>query len=249
MNTARIRNPWIAGNAIPRPDSVRLLCFAHAGGGSSLFYPWRELLGPHVQVLPVLLPGREARLAEKPFRRMDELIEPLVSALWDLTDGPVSIFGHSLGSVIGYEVSRALASRGRAPKVLFVSGRRAPHLPARLADVHDLDEPTLFAALRRLNGTPEELLADRALIDPFLPTIRADFELNETYRQLPGPVLTCEVIGCAGASDPQVTEPELAAWGEVTIGSFSYHMFDGDHFYLKPVPSRLAELVRKAVLA
>lgn len=249
MTAVRSRNPWIAGNADREEGDVRLLCFAHAGGGSSLFSPWRGSFGPEVQVLPVLLPGREARLRDQPYRRLDALIEPLVDGIWELTDRPIAIFGHSLGSIVGYEVGRALAARGRAPRVLLASGRRAPHLPKRLPDVHGLSDQEFVGALRRLNGTPEELLSDESLLKVFLPTMRADFELNETYRPLPGAALPCDIVGLGGMRDPQLTEPELAAWGEVTAGSFTYHLFEGNHFYLQPPPARLTELVSEAARA
>jgi surfactin synthase thioesterase subunit len=249
MTIPRARNPWIAAGAAPEGGEIRLLCFAHAGGGSSLFSAWRAAIGPRVRVLPVLLPGREARLREEPFRRMEDLIDPLVSGLWELTEEPVAIFGHSLGSIVGYEVGRVLTARGRPPRALLVSGRRAPHLPARLPDAHGLDEPGFLDALRGLGGTPEELLGDRSLLASFLPTLRADFELNETYLPLPGPPLPCDIVGFGGTDDPQMTPSELAAWGEVTTGDFRYHLFDGNHFYLQPPRRRLLDLIEAALLS
>ncbi|MCV7163074.1 thioesterase II family protein [Mycobacterium stomatepiae] len=239
----RRRNPWIAAGKRYPEATRRLVCFAHAGGGSGLYAPWRTSLGPDIDVCPVVLPGREARLKTKPYRTIDTLIPPLIEGLWELTDRPLALFGHSLGSIIAYEVARQLTSLGRRPSVLMVSGRRAPHLPKRFSDVHTLDDDGVVDALRRLGGTSEELLNDRSLLEIFVPAIRADFELNETYQPLPGPRLDVDIIGFHGVSDPQLTEPELHGWVHATRGKFTHHLFDGGHFYLQPPPKRLLNVV------
>ncbi|MFC7642461.1 thioesterase II family protein [Streptosporangium lutulentum] len=143
-----------------RPDAdVRLFCFAHAGGGSALFHGWDELLSPEVDVCPVVLPGRESRIRETPFNRMEQLVGPLYEALREHADRPFAFFGHSMGSAVAWEMARKFsASPSGGPLVLFVSGRRAPHLPTRRRLFSDLRDEELMAELGTLNGTPSEVL-------------------------------------------------------------------------------------------
>ncbi|MDU0291027.1 thioesterase II family protein [Saccharothrix longispora] len=241
--------PWVPRDAGGADARVLLLCFAHAGGGTTGFRPWREPLGPEIAVWPVLLPGRESRLREPAHRRMATLVPELVDALAPALDRPYALFGHSTGAVVAYEAARALVARGVDPPVrLFASGRRAPHLPARHGPRHDLPEAAFLTALAGLGGTAPELLAEPGLARLFVPALRADFELNETYVPLPGPALTCPVSAMTGDADPEAHVDELAAWRDVTRGAFSLRTFAGDHFYLRGAPPALMRAVREDLL-
>ncbi|MGW7276810.1 thioesterase II family protein [Streptomyces sp. NPDC054844] len=227
---------WLAGG-VGRyaPDAgVRLFCFAHAGGGTALFRPWRTALAPEIDVCPVLLPGRESRLHELPYRRVEQLIDPLCEVVAAHADRPYAFFGHSMGSVLAYEVARRFADGPfGGPLALVVSGRRAPHLASRRRTFSMLPDDAFLAELKALNGTPVDVLGQPQLLAAFLPALRADFELNELYRPLPGPRLLSPVIAYMGADDPEVDCAELAGWHETTRGGFVLRVLPGDHFYLK----------------
>jgi len=227
---------WLGGDAGVSTGraAVRLFCFPHAGGGAAFFRPWRLRLAPTVDVRPVILPGRESRVRELPYRRVEQVLDPLCAALLPYLDRPYAFFGHSLGAVLAYEVARRLsAGTGPAPALLLVSGRRAPHLPTSRRLFCTLPDDEFLAALGGLGGTPPEVLDAPELLRLFLPTLRCDFELNEYYRPLPGPVLDCPVAAYMGADDPEVDRLELLSWYRATSGEFTLRVFGGDHFYLK----------------
>lgn len=229
---------------------LRLFCFAHAGGGSSFFHPWRRALGPGVDVRPVVLPGRERRARETSHTRMGPLVEGLVTELTPQLDLPYVLFGHSLGSIVAYETARALLERGsRPPLALLVSGRRGPFVPDHRRPVHTLPEDEFLAEVSRLGGTPSEVLRQRDLLRHFLPPLRADHEVNETYRPVPppGPALTCPVFAFTGDADPLADPHAVARWREVTSGDFRLRVFPGDHFYLKGAPDDLMSALRAAM--
>lgn len=239
-----MQKKWISGRrAAPETVSSRLLCFSHAGGGSILYAPWRGAFGPGLEVCPVLLPGREARMSEPPYRRMEALIEPLVEALAPELERPFSLFGHSMGSIVAFEFARRVAALGYPLQSLMVSGRRAPHLRSPRPPVHTLDDAGFVGAIGELGGTPAEVLRDEALFRTFLPSLRADFELNERYLPLIGPPLHCPLLAFSGDNDAQVTESELVAWREVSAGPFSHHLLQGNHFYLQGLPPPLRVLI------
>lgn len=221
--------PQGAGGAI-----ARLFCFAPAGGGASFFHPWRAALAPALDVRPVLLPGREARLDEAPYRRIEHLLDPLCAALEPHLDVPYALFGHSMGAAVAYEVARRLSGAGRpGPICLIVSGRRGPRLASDRPPLWTLPDDEFVTAVGRLNGTPPEILGQPDLLALFLPALRADFELSETYRPLPGARLRCPVAAYTGVDDPQADPSGLLRWHEETTGEFTMRLFAGDHFYLK----------------
>ena len=228
---------WVGGSTRAAHATVRLFCFAHAGGGAAFFFPWRQALAPGVDVRPILLPGRESRVREPPARQVEELLEPLCVALADCLDLPYALFGHSTGAVVAYEAARRLtATASRPPALLIVSGRRAPGLPNSRSRFSELPDGELRRALRDLNGTPDALLEHPELLAAMLPTLRADLELNERYQPLAGARLECPVFGYLGAADRHVGHAELVAWQRTTTGPFRARCFEGDHFYLKGTP-------------
>ncbi|THA24091.1 thioesterase [Streptomyces sp. RKND-216] len=225
---------WVSPTPSGADARLRIFCFAHAGGGSAFFRPWREQTPTGIEVVPVVLPGRESRMREQPHRRMTPLVSELVAGLRPHLDRPYAFFGHSLGSVVAYEAARALRRAGDpGPEALLVSGRRAPHMPSRLSPVSGLAEKDFLAEMVRLGGTPAEVAGKPEVIRLFLPFLRADFELNETYRPAPGPLLSCPVHAFCGDRDPLAAPQEVGGWREVTSGNFRLRVFPGDHFYLK----------------
>ncbi|WP_326698416.1 alpha/beta fold hydrolase [Streptomyces sp. NBC_01754] len=227
----------------PRPEArLRLLCFAYAGGGSAAFTGWADALPPDAELSAVRLPGRESRILQRPYTRLDDLLPDLVRAVSDYCREPYVLFGHSMGALIAYAYARRLCDAGpRGPEHLIVSGRRAPQLPHNRPLLHDLADGELLRRLREFGGTTDELLSDPRTMRLVLPGLRADFQLNDTYRYTPEPRLDCPVTAFGGRQDSHVDGAGIAAWADRTTGPFAVRMLDGGHFFLH---SSQAELLR-----
>ena len=48
--------------------------------------------------------------------------------------------------------------------------------------IYYLDDEGFIEGLRRYEGTPKEILDNKELISIFLPTLRADFVIDEDYQ-------------------------------------------------------------------
>jgi medium-chain acyl-[acyl-carrier-protein] hydrolase len=141
-------------------------------------------------------------------------------------------------------VARALArGGGPEPAWLFVSGSQAPRRPGLRTRRHDLPDAEFREELRRLGGTPPELLANAELMAVMLPALRADFALCHEYVCEPGAPLRCPITAFAGIADAEVAAEECGAWGEATSGPFSLHVLPGDHFFVNAERRSVAELV------
>ncbi|MFH8387471.1 thioesterase II family protein [Kitasatospora sp. NPDC001159] len=228
-----MKNRWLL-RFPPRPEArVRLLCLPGAGAAAAMYRSWHELLPAEVEVCAVQLPGRGARLREPLHTAMDPLADALADAVLAEPALPTVVFGHSLGSVIAFElVDRLRDSTTHAPVSLVAAAHRAPRLGSAGLPYHRLPDADLARVMVGLGGTPEAVLARPELIRLAAPSIRADFELDYTYRYRPRPVLSIPVSVFGGLSDSTVTEPELAAWREHTSGEFSLRMLPGDHFFV-----------------
>ena len=233
MTVASVLNSWMTCRK-PIPQArLRLFCFPYAGGGVSIFRAWSDGLPADVEVCPVQLPGRGTRLMEPPFTRLSPLIQALAQALFPLLDKPFAFFGHSLGALVSFELARQLRRQYAVQPVrLFISADRAPQIPNRDPPVHNLPEGEFLLELRRLNGTPSEVLEDEELRQIMLPLLRADFAVYETYGYSTEPPLNCPISAFGGLQDHRVSRGDLEAWRDQTSVSFSLRMFPGDHFFL-----------------
>jgi medium-chain acyl-[acyl-carrier-protein] hydrolase len=239
-------NAWVSS---PRPNpqaNLRLFCFPYSGAGASIFYPWQNVLPPAIEVCPVQLPGRETRLAEPPFTRLPPLVGELAPALLPLLDKPFAFFGHSMGTLVSFELARCLRQHyGLSPVHLMVSGHNAPQTPDDEPPIHDLPEHEFTQKVRELNGIPEDVLANAELWQLLLPILRADFTVCETYAYQPGRPLQCSITVLGGLQDESLTRQGLQAWREHTTAAFSVRMFPGDHFYLNTARSLLIETIAR----
>lgn len=168
----------------PRPDArLRVIGFPHGGGGPQAFREWGQQLPDDVELIALSLPGRGSRLADPLITDMAELVPCVVEALPAYFDKPFAFFGHSVGAIIAYEVTRELQQRQcPLPLHLFVSAHKAPHVAADSAPMYNLPDAELVDLLRDLGLVPEEALESEGLLDLILPPLKADFQLSETYR-------------------------------------------------------------------
>lgn len=236
LHTAQDR--WIARRSPAPAARLRLFCFPYAGGGATIYRGWQQSLPAEVDVCPVQLPGRENRLAEPPFDRIEPLVRTLADVLAPLMELPFAFYGYSNGALIGYELARELRRRGmRAPEHLFAAACPAPHLPDRDPPIHALPDGELVAEIRRLNGTPDEVLRSDELMQLLIPLLRADAAIHETYVHAPEPPLDVPVTAIGGTDDPKADRAEMEAWGEHTRAGFALRMVPGDHFFIHSAPS------------
>jgi medium-chain acyl-[acyl-carrier-protein] hydrolase len=226
-------NPWWV---VPRPRpraALKLVCFPYAGAGASIFRPWHSYLSEDVEVCGIQLPGRQNRILESPFTRVSDLLEELGPQILPLLDRPFAFFGHSMGSILGFEMARwLLRIRGLEPSCLFVSGRRAPQISDTDPALHIMSDTNFVAEIRRLNGTPKEILNDPEILKLILPTLRADAELCETYSYSVNTTLSCSIIAFCGREDHQETPDRMGGWCCQTTGEFSLHLMPSDHFFI-----------------
>ena len=226
-------NPWVPFRSQQPEARLRLFCFPYSGGGASIYRSWSAALAPDVELCAVQLPGRETRFKDPAATSMSGLVDQVVEGIGPLVDRPFALFGHSFGALVSFETGHRLQSLGFRPDHLFVSGRQAPHLTYPRAPIHQLGEDAFCDEMRRLNGTPEHVLSNPALLSLVIGILRADYTVCETYRFSEGrPRLECPLTAFGGTEDPETTVDDVAGWGQHTGGDFEARMIPGDHFFL-----------------
>ncbi|MFJ8582973.1 thioesterase II family protein [Micromonospora sp. NPDC093277] len=249
MTTAFSQDIWTRRYHEAGPDAMRLICFPHAGGSASFYFPVSRALAPRIEVLAVQYPGRQERRRDPAVNSIHELADQIAAALPYEDWRPTAFFGHSMGATLAFEVAHRLErDRGLSPLHIFASGRRAPSR-TRVENLHQLGDDAIVAELRRHSATDDRLLEDQELLRMILPALRSDYRAIETYQARPDVRLRCPLTVLVGTADPLVTPDEAEAWRAHTTGPTEVRYFPGGHFYLTERMQEILAVVTEVITA
>jgi len=209
----------------------RLFCCHYAGGSSSMFSRWQGILPRWIEVRPLELPGRGPHAPGAPITSFTEAIEHLTSLIRPSIDVPIAFYGHSVGALLAFELARWCRRQQATVVGLFVGARGAPHFEVT-CPLLELDDVQLIHALGGVNDAVPRTLLTAERVGPFLPTLRADLAINQSYRYIDDAPLDCKIVAFAGSRDGIVRPAAVRAWSAHTRAAFKYHEVDGGHLFV-----------------
>ena len=229
---------------LPAP-AARLVCFHHAGASAQTYAGWPDLLPAGVELCAVQLPGHGGRSDEPLHYSIEPLVDDLLDGLVGCLDRPFVVFGHSMGTLVAFEVVRHLRRRGLPlPRHLVASGCPAPHLGANTS-LSKLEEDVFAEECRRLGLIPPNLVRS-GLLRLLLPALRADLSVCEDYRYRPGGRLSCPITVLGGTDDGLATPGQLAGWDRHTAATMRLHLLPGGHDFPATMTADVLGQVRMA---
>lgn len=240
---------WIHNWRVDPSAACRLFCFPYAGGNANVYRPWQEPLARvGIEVCPLELPGRLARLREPGFSVLEPLVEQLAEVLAPALSRPFAFVGYSMGALIAFELTRYLRRhRMPGPVRLLVAARPAPQLPSRGRALHELSDQALLAEIGAAYGAlPEPVLADATFRAIVVEVIRNDLRLLHGYSYREETPLECPIVALGGNADPTVSIDELGAW-QAQTENFRMELFEGGHFFLNPCRGKILEEICRAL--
>lgn len=228
------KNKWFPTiNKEKEMNSHKVFCFHYAGGSSSVYKQWAVFNGP-VEFIPVELPGRGTRIAEKCIEDFDSLMDELIPNLKEVIGKDIfTLYGHSMGASIAFDAACRLKSKYNIlPEKLIVAGRHAPHQEDPSVFKSYMGDDKLIKELKRLNGTPKEVLENKMLLQFVLPMIRSDYKLHESYKYN-GEKLSVPIIAHTGIEDYEANYNVMKEWKNMTTRGFQIKKFNGNHFFVQ----------------
>jgi medium-chain acyl-[acyl-carrier-protein] hydrolase len=219
-------NQWLVCPRVKPEAQSRLFLFPYAGGSVATFGRWMPELPDTIETWVAQYPGRGFRYNEPPAKDFGVMLDELYEATLPLSDKPYAFFGHSMGALFAFELTRKLR-----PQILFVSGCGAPHVPDPNPPIHNLPDDEFIKSMQKLNGIPDEVMNNAELMQLILPSLRADFEVLENYRYTPNTPLPSPIVAFGGLDDSHVSREHLEGWVMHT-NDFKSQYFSGDHFFI-----------------
>ncbi|MCM3216689.1 thioesterase domain-containing protein [Niallia taxi] len=228
---------------------MRLFCLPFAGGSASAYYNWSNYISDMIILDPIELKGRGKRFNEPFYSNFEEVIEDVCCYISDTNDNnDYAIFGHSMGSLIAYEVYYKIQeSNFKKPKHLFFSSYRAPH-NKKNNHINKLTDQDLINRIRSLGGTQEELLQNEEFLDIYLPIIRNDFELIDSYifRKKANQIL-CDITLLYG-NEEMLKFEDMLDWQSHAQGKSTVYELEGNHFYINNNVEKISDILNRTLL-
>jgi external thioesterase TEII len=220
------------------------LFLLHFAGGNRYSYQFLTPGLADFEVVPLELPGRGKRIRETLIRDFNLAAEDLFKQVMrSRKSADFSIYGHSMGALLGLTLSSMLENVGEFPTYLFVSGNAGPGTDHK-RNRHLLAHDEFVEELKKIGGVPDEFLKSRELFDFFEPVLRADFEIVENIVPIKGPI-QAPIYAMMGAEEEYVEK--ISNWKSATRSDFSYEILEGGHFFIHKHPQRIARLLKKCV--
>lgn len=226
-----------------------LFFLPYAGGTATIYRRWSEQLGSSIEVVPLDPAGRGARFGEPFHPSVADALHDLKRRAAAAIHGRYAIFGHSMGALLACELARELAASSLPPPAhLFLSGKPPPHVLSP-RPVHALPDAEFLRHVVAMGGTPREVLENDELVELFLPILRADYRMTETYVAPPTFVpLDCSVTFFFANADATLSREHVEGWRRYTVREFRVLEYDGGHFFLLEHGRELARTIRGILL-
>lgn len=209
---------------------IKIIVLTFAGGNKYSF----SKLHKNISNFSVLeYPGRGQRVNEDLILDLDNLMEDVFLQITNKINycNDYIIYGHSMGSLIGYLICQKIEELGLPkPIKLVVSGKKPPAIKREKKIAH-LTDNIFWDEIVKLGGIPEELLNHPELVEHYTPILKADFTIIENYQYIKKDKLTIPIDVFYG-SEEEITEEEIKGWEEETTGLVNITQMEGNHFFI-----------------
>ncbi|MCR5717957.1 MAG: thioesterase [Oscillospiraceae bacterium] len=228
---------WFAHYQYSEKAKINLFCFVFAGGSPTFFFVWKNLFPEEINVLSVLYPFREKRIAEPMPKTTEELVSDFIRDNEKMLFGkPWAVWGHCSGALIGFETAAAMQEQGHPASAFVVSGCEAPESALdRLMlsnDFSSITDEDILNDLLLFGLVDPQLVRDEDFRNYFFPIYRADLEMFRNYRYDKSKKLSVPSIVMHGTEDKMVSAERSRLWAEVPGGQMEFREFHGGHYFV-----------------
>lgn len=224
---------------------MKLFCLPYAGGSEIIYYKWEKYIHPSIQVVPIELKGRGKRFNEFFYESLEEAVDDIFENIKEkIVNDDYAIYGHSMGSLLAYELYYKISKLNfRKPKHIFFSGYEAPSMIKETENMYTLPDYDFMKKVMELGGTPEELISNQEVLEIFLPIIRNDFKLVETYNyKRRKEKIQCDVSILNGKQD-SINLEEVLAWKNHICKGFKVYTLKGNHFFINSNVENITSII------
>ncbi len=224
---------------------MRLYCFSYAGGSAVIYNQLQQTL-KEIEVIPVEYAGRGKRFKEKLYNDVNDAADDMFKILESELDGhPYALLGYSLGALITYELMKRIIQHGKSlPLHIFFMACHAPHRRYGDYDFHRLSDKQLADTLLKIGGINESIYQNQELLNVFIPIIKNDFKVYETYDFHQKKIeLPSNISIIVASKDKLITIDDARDWECYAGKDYQVGIVDGDHFFIHEKHDIVAKII------
>ena len=230
---------------------MKLFCLPYAGGSETIYHNWKKHLHPSIQIVPIELKGRGKRFLEDFYESLEEAVDDIFENIKDkIENDDFAIYGHSMGGLVAFElyykISKLISNK---PKHIFFSGCKAPCIIKKRENIYALPNYEFMKKVMELGGTSEELMKNKELSEIYLPIIRSDFMITETYNyEEREEKIACDISILNGKQDTSINLKDILNWKNHVGGEFKVYNLEGNHFFLNNNVENITSIINAKLL-
>jgi surfactin synthase thioesterase subunit len=236
----------------------KVIALPFAGGNKYSFNGIEKHVSKKIDWITLELPGRGSRFKESLLDKIDHMVDDLLSQIMPhIHEGNYIIYGHSMGTLLGYELAKKITEKKlQKPMALFFTGRGAPGFTRFNNKKSLLPSPLFWEEVNKIGGLPKEILECKELLELYYPIMKSDFKAIEDYNYLPMEVpfnfpihilMGKEEIGIGNEKTPL---SGMKDWQNETSDNCTFELLDGDHFFVfkhaEPLAKRISEIAERS---
>jgi surfactin synthase thioesterase subunit len=231
----------------PNPKANQLLFLFHdAGGSKDLFESWYDQINNDIEMIVVQLPGRSERRDETPYLDINKLLADLVPLMDNVIDKPYSIYGHSMGGLLGFEVARSLQKDyDKSPAKLLISGTPGlKNYENKFVNyiienqLTEKDIHSLIPKFQRFDFNDE-------VVRNMINVLMNDLKLIHSYKYVPDRILSSAIVAIHAVNDVRVQLKDVKKWKTETENQFKLLEVPGSHNFIYSKAEIVTELINK----
>lgn len=232
-------------------EKTKLFCIPYSGGMAGVYYKWKKELGSQYDLCPLETAGHGRRIKEAFYTDVAAAAEDLSQIIMENIgpETPYAIYGHSLGSLLAFETYFALKEKGAPePKHIFFSGREAPDDQDEKTEYYKLPEKEFLAMVDVYGGNTNSVLSDKELLNVFVPILRSDFRLSETYEYVPhSSKIKCDFTVVNGTEDFSALTKDMTRWKAFAEGKCNFEHIKGNHFFITENVADTVAMIKRII--
>lgn len=226
---------------------VKIFALPFAGGSKYCYRILQNFIPSQYEWETLELPGRGTRIQEPFMSDVQDTVDNILLQMQHrIHNVEYMIYGHSMGALLGYEVTKKIVSYGlNRPACLFLTGHGAPGI-RESKKISGYKKEAFWLEVKKLGGLPQEILDNDELLDLFEPILRSDFKVLEEYKyqsiQHPLPVPLFVRIG----DEENISREEAMGWQQETEYMLDLQVLPGNHFFIFKHPQYVVRQLMEA---
>ncbi|MFA9421936.1 MAG: thioesterase II family protein [Sedimentibacter sp.] len=228
---------------------TKIFLLPYAGSSVYNYIEWKKNFPNYMEVCFLELAGRGSRMGEPFYETVEEAVDDIYRMMIPKVQGcKYYIYGHSMGSLIAFELYYKLLSMGdELPSQLFLSGRNPPDLCMDIKKVSHLDDVLFLNEVSKYGGVPAQLYENDDARKIFVPILKADFRLLEEYKykEYSEPI-NCDITVFYGKNDFSTSREKMEKWKKHAAKDLTIVQFAGGHFFCTNLKER-SEIIKRII--